>query len=362
MAATNDVSSAFALDVNAVSKLKYSANKHDGQGVHKAAQQFEAMFIKQMLSSMRDAIPKSDLLGDSSANKQYQDMMDGQWSQTLAKRGMGLADMLTQQLTGQSGGASAAAASAAAPDQVATIAKADPKPLAASDSLAAIQAQREAAAASKPSAAGDAMRDGGPLVASRGAPILSLGAAGASDAPLDDAAGYVRDFVDRLGTAADGAASKTGLSSRLILAQAALETGWGRHETTTESGQPSHNVFNIKSTGWDGASTEITTHEFAQGAMQRTRAGFRVYDSYEQAFDDYARLINDSPRYAPARDADSPEAAARALQAGGYATDPNYADKLVSVMDRIPASQRGGLFADSAGAVVDLNAQSRPIA
>ncbi|HET7312721.1 flagellar assembly peptidoglycan hydrolase FlgJ [Salinisphaera sp.] len=353
------VSAAFAYDVSAIQKLKYTASQQSDGGVHKVAQQFEAMFIKEMLSSMRAAIPQSHLLGDSTVDKQYQDMMDAQWSQTLAQRGMGLADMLEKQLIGHVGGADAHSDGQAG--SAPKIAQATPRALAPSESLASIRAQREAAMPASPQKIAAAARETAPIIdparAGR-APLLSFG-----DAPLDSdlAPAHVRDFVQRLQAPAAMAAGRTGLSARLILAQAALETGWGRHEITTDNGAPSFNVFNIKADGWDGAATEVVTHEYADGAMRATRAGFRVYDSYDQAFSDYARLIDSSPRYAAARRADTPEAAARALQDGGYATDPDYADKLVAVMKSIPAEVPGGLFADAGGAVVDMASPSGPL-
>ncbi len=358
--AADATSGAFAYDVSAIDKLKYTASKQSDGGVHQAAKQFEALFIKQMLSSMRKAIPQSHLLGDSPARKQYQDMMDAQWSQTLAQRGMGLAKMLDKQLIGHGGGHSGieSQATAAAPQ----IARAKPRPLAPSESLASIQAQRDVAAQVSSRAASAGTRDTAPIVdATRdaGAPLLSFGDALAATGPASTE--HVRDFVNRLEAPAAMAAHRTGLPSRLILAQAALETGWGRHEITADGGAQSFNVFNIKADGWNGASTSVATHEYAGGTMQATQAGFRVYDSYDQAFSDYARLIDSSPRYAAARQAATPEAAARALQDGGYATDPNYADKLVSVMQSIPASQRGGLFAGAGGTVVDMASDSGPL-
>lgn len=354
-------SGAFAYDVSAIDKLKYTATKQADGGVHEASKQFEAMFIKQMLSAMRKAIPKSHLLGDSPADKQYQDMMDAQWSQTMAQRGMGLAKMLDKQLTGHAAHAGAhidSQAAAAAPK----IAHATPQALAPSESLASIKAQREAAAQAAKRAAATANRDSAPMVAetpNTGAPLLAL-----ADTSSDSnrvTSQHVRDFVHRLEAPARLAARRTGLSPRLILAQAALETGWGRHEITTDNGTKSFNVFNIKADGWNGPSTDVATHEYADGAMQSTKAGFRVYNSYDQAFSDYARLIDSSPHYAAARQAATPEAAARALQNGGYATDPRYADKLVAVMKSIPASEHGGLFADRGAQIVDMNAESSPL-
>ncbi|RJS95167.1 flagellar assembly peptidoglycan hydrolase FlgJ [Salinisphaera sp. Q1T1-3] len=349
---------AMAYDVSGLDKLKYTAAHKPDAGRHEAAKQFEAMFIKQMLSNMRKAIPLSHLLGDSSASKQYQDMMDAQWSQTLAQRGIGLATMLEKQL----GGAGATSASAPRETDLANasgVPEAKPRALAPSESLAAIEAQRAASGQNHASMTG---HETAPVVGMSQSPAEPLFALDDVRDVFDNALSpKVRAFVDQLGGPARMAAGRTGLSPQLILAQAALETGWGRHEITTDSGQPSFNVFNIKSTGWDGATAQVTTHEYTDGTKQATRAGFRVYDSYDQAFSDYARLINDSPRYAAAREAATPDAAARALQDGGYATDPAYADKLVSVMKSLPASHTPGLFSDSHGPIVDMSATGNPL-
>lgn len=341
-----------AYDVASLKRLKYSAAGQADGGRHEAARQFEAVFLQQMLASMRKAIPQSHLLGDSAGHGQAQDMLDAQWAQTLSERGMGLAPVLERQL----GGPAQAKAPIAEPAVVEQGSKASadaPRALAASDSLSAIREQRAMAARA-------ATHDSPPLVelsTSAGAaqPLLAFEAERGTGAP----APHVAAFVARLQAPAAQAAARTGLSSRLILAQAALETGWGRHETQTATGQPSHNVFNIKATGWQGETTRVATHEYRNGRAEATREGFRVYDSYDQAFADYARLIDTAPRYAPARAASSPTSAARALQDAGYATDPNYADKLVAIMQHLDTGHTaGGLFASGAGTLIDLNASA----
>lgn len=149
---------------------------------------------------------------------------------------------------------------------------------------------------------------------------------------------HVLDFVQRMHAPAVAAARQTGVPVRLILAQAALETGWGKREITTTEGEQSFNVFGIKATGWRGPSTVTATHEYEDGALRPTQAGFRVYDSYHDAFADWAKLIGTAPRYAAVRQADSAEEAARALQKSGYATDPDYADKLIAIMRSLPGA------------------------
>ena len=144
------------------------------------------------------------------------------------------------------------------------------------------------------------------------------------------------DFVHQLSEPAREASRRTGMPAPLILAQAALETGWGRREIPTSEGGNSHNLFGIKAgADWKGPTTEVVTHEYINGQRTRVVDRFRVYDSYAEAFEDHGRLISDNPRYAPVLDAADANQAAQALQNGGYATDPAYADKLVALMDQI---------------------------
>ena len=271
----------FALSMNGVSKLKYSARNSPDEGIKEAAKQFEAVFLQKMLKQMRDAIPQSGLL-NSQRSEMYQSLMDQQWAQTLSQRGIGLADMLTEQLQGKG-----------------------PKSAQPVDAVDSFLADTQASAT-------DTVRR----------------------AVLPD---HVNAFLDRMESAAAVAARETGIPKRLILAQAALETGWGKHEITRADGRPSFNVFNIKATGWDGDAARVTTTEYAGSRRYTTQAEFRAYDSYEQAFSDYARLLTQSPRYKPVVDAPTAEHAARALQNCGYATDPAYANKLVSIMSTLPA-------------------------
>ena len=137
--------------------------------------------------------------------------------------------------------------------------------------------------------------------------------------------------------AAEKAAKALGVSPKSIMAQAALETGWGRSLPTDASGRSSFNLFGIKATGnWQGASTASMTTEFVNGRSTRSVESFRAYDSFESSFADHALLLSRSPRYAGAVNAgDDVHAYATALQRGGYATDPNYARKLVAVAESI---------------------------
>jgi flagellar rod assembly protein/muramidase FlgJ len=153
-------------------------------------------------------------------------------------------------------------------------------------------------------------------------------------------------FLAQHAQAARQAQATSGIPATFMVAQAALETGWGKQEIRFPDGQTSHNLFGIRaSANWKGPVAEIWTTEFVNGAPQKVRGQFRAYGSYEESFNDYARLISQNPRYASAmRNLGDPQAFATAMQQAGYATAPNYANVLTSVIqttqrlqDSVPA-------------------------
>jgi flagellar protein FlgJ len=159
----------------------------------------------------------------------------------------------------------------------------------------------------------------------------------------------IKHFVDKLRPAAEAAAKAVGLPVEYLLAQAGLESGWGKHQPKDAQNGASHNVFGIKAgRTWQGKVVESSTKEVVDGASVPTRARFRAYDSYASSFGDFAKLLRGSRRYAPAlAQADDPAAYAKALQRGGYATDPAYAAKLTraiaSVTSYVQASAPAGV-------------------
>ncbi|MDR5893360.1 flagellar assembly peptidoglycan hydrolase FlgJ [Halomonas mongoliensis] len=359
-----DASGQFALDVQGLNRLRYSARHNPEEGVRGAAEQFEALFIQMMLKSMRDTIPKSDLM-ESQATEMYQSMLDQQWSQVMATRGIGLADKLVAQLE-RSGVVSSESQRGSAVDElIAGIPRGTPRPL--RDALIEGDPEREPAPAPRrppeesvmaaPShflealqtesvdfmARIEAARSAAETTVPAAPPVGE--AAAVAPAPARERAGsapdHVQAFLNKLASPAAAASQRTGVPAELILAQAALETGWGRHEIATADGRNSHNLFGIKAgSRWQGPTTEVVTHEYLDGRRTRVTDGFRVYDSFEEAFTDYARLIGENPRYAGVASAATPEQAARALQSGGYATDPAYADKLIAVMGTLEGAER----------------------
>ena len=156
--------------------------------------------------------------------------------------------------------------------------------------------------------------------------------------PLPSGAGGLQqDFVQRFTPLAMQASRVTGVPAHLMLGQAALESGWGRREIHLADGSNSYNLFGIKATGsWDGKVAEVMTTEYHGGVASKQVEKFRAYSSYAEAFQDYANLLNNNPRYAQVlRQGQGMPETARALQHAGYATDPNYADKLTGVIKRI---------------------------
>lgn len=338
-----DMSNQFALDVQGFQRLQHTARLDPEEGVGSAAQQFEALFVQMMMKSMRDAIPTSGLL-NSSATDTYQQMLDQQWSQVVASKGVGLADVLIEQLK-REGAISKGDDGASSADQqtqalIAGIPRGTPRildsPLNPGDkSVPGVDSE------SRFLAELEAVRQGQRPEAALAQPETQRQAA--------DKLPHVDQFMHTLAAPAQAASANSGVPAELILAQAALETGWGKHEIATRDGQNSHNLFGIKAgSQWQGETTDVVTHEYINGRRTQVVDSFRVYDSYEHAFTDYANLIGNNPRYAGVTQALTAEQAARELQRGGYATDPLYADKLVAVMDSIgPLNAGGDFLADS---------------
>ena len=285
----------FALDVQGLDHLRNSAHLDPHSGLKEASKQFEALFLQMMLKSMRAAVPKSEL-SSNSQTELYTEMLDQQWAQSLSGKGIGLAEQLTRQLSGYT-------------------TQQNPELAAATTAFLDLPPSRPSPFASP---AFDAWK--------------RREVSGASN----DAPDHVQAFIARLSAPAQSAARNSGVPAELILAQAALETDWGRRTLTTAQGADSHNLFGIKAgSSWQGATTQVMTTEYTDAQAQKQVEAFRVYPNDEAAFSDYARLMRSRPGYAAVRNASDAPQAAVALQQGGYATDPRYAQKLISVMATI---------------------------
>ncbi|HED2334696.1 TPA: flagellar assembly peptidoglycan hydrolase FlgJ [Serratia liquefaciens] len=283
-----------AYDAQALNGLKRDAASDPQGNLKQVAQQVEGMFVQMMLKSMRAALPQDGILS-SDQSRLYTSMYDQQIAQQMSQKGLGLADMMVKQMSNAN----------AVPSETAGT-----SPMALDDEVLrtlpnqALEQTLRRAVPKAPSAA--------PL-------------------PLNNG-----NFVARLSTPARVVSQQSGIPHQLIVAQAALESGWGQREIPAADGSPSYNLFGIKAGGsWDGPVTEITTTEFEQGAAKKIKAKFRVYGSYVEAMADYVKLLTNNPRYAGVANARSPEQAAQALQQAGYATDPQYASKLVSVIQQM---------------------------
>jgi flagellar protein FlgJ len=346
-------------DLSGFNQLRAQAQDSGKAALPKVARQFEAIFTQMMLKSMREANASfgDSAMGDSEQGKAYRDLFDQQLSLSLSQgnNGLGIARMLVRQLGGK---------------------EAEPKAAPATDEKALLAS---VAAGALPAGAAAGLL--GPLAAGAEAgtrALLHLGEGGRGDSllPLTADAGAAQDWRATLGRLAQGAANvaakfipgdpvgfvqamaphaqaaaeKLGVSVRALLAQAALETGWGKHLPHRHDGSSSFNLFGIKAgSSWDGDKVSVPTLEYEDGVAVRKRDNFRAYDNPSEAFADYARLLADNPRYAQALGKGENVAGfAHALSRGGYATDPSYAAKLTAIANS--PQMREALAALDAGA------------
>ena len=303
-----DASQSLALDANALAGLRRQARESPEQALSKAAGQFEALFLNMVLKQMRESLPKDGPL-DSDTMRTYTSMFDQQISQHLSSRGIGLRDALERQLAKRMG--SGDAPKSANPAAITT--RSDPT-----------RSTAPSTSASKPVATSETPAPTSPGVASR-----------------------IQSFIENLRPHAEKAAAALGVPAQLLIAQAGLETGWGKSQPRNADGSVSHNLFGVKATGkWNGATIAAATTEFAQGAAVRTVEKFRAYGSYADAFNDLTRVLG-SKRYAGAlANAGDPAAYAKSLQQAGYATDPSYADKLTRAIHAVSRQLAAGAPSD----------------
>nr|WKF57687.1 Peptidoglycan hydrolase FlgJ [Paraburkholderia busanensis] len=323
--AANDLTQRFALDVQGFAKLSAQAKASPQAGMKMAAQQFDAVFTQMMLKSMRDATPQDGPF-DSHDSATFTSMMDQQLSQQLSQKGIGVADAMLKQLMRNQGmqvsganGASGAGGLVGMANALGGGSGGDEGQTAAMNALARAYGNAQA---------------NGQLSMGRG-----YSANSALTPPLkgDGSSPKVDAFVDKLAAPAQAASAATGIPARFIIGQAALESGWGKSEIKKSDGSTSHNVFGIKATkDWTGKTVSTVTTEYVNGKPQRTVEKFRAYDSYQEAMTDYASLLKGNPRYAQViNSAHDVNGFANGMQRAGYATDPHYAKKLMSIMQKM---------------------------
>lgn len=258
-------------DIKGLDALK--ADSSSPQAMQRVAQEVEAMFLQMMLKSMRDA-SQGDGIFDSQEGRLYQDMFDKQIALDMSQhQNVGIAAMLMRQLSHT----------------------------------------QNAGSGARPDTAG---------------PVLRAAPAAAIDV---DPSNFVAQVLPAIRTAA----RKLGVDARALMAQAALETGWGKRIPRNADGSSSYNLFGVKAgTGWRGARATAVTVEFDGMVAQRRTESFRSYASVAEGVDDFVQLLSGSPRYAQAlAGGRSPFAYARSLAAAGYATDPDYASKINRILD-----------------------------
>ena len=333
-----------AVDLTGLEQLRRSAARDDKSALAEVAVQFEALFIGMMLDSARSA-KLGDGLFDGEQTQQYLELMDRQVALDMARHGgLGFGKLLLQQLT---------PGAQTRPGSVHS-----PSPGGAASALPGVDAQ----SSTEPSTSAEATaatQTAAEFPAALPQSMAALGGAEADASPPSPEENFVATLLPH----ANAAAAALGIEPRLLLAQAALETGWGGAVPQHADGASAHNLFGIKAgSTWRGARTAQWTLEHEGGAAVRQRAEFRAYPSSAASFADYVDLIGNHPRYASAlASADSPEAYARAVQAAGYATDPGYADKWLAIYhgQRLEgALRRAEVATPAAGATNDTSSGS----
>jgi len=312
-------------DFQGLSQLKTEAGARSPEAAREAARQFEALFVQMMLKSMRDA---NAVLGEQKDNT-YQEMFDKQIAMEMSQgKGLGLGDLMVRQLGVQAEGDETAPDGAPAP--LAMLLQRLP---AAGRALLFALPDGISPELSLPDPAGMNARLNINLPLPPRPEMRLPALAGTSRSDFRPASR--EDFVREIWPLAVRAGEKLGVNPRAIVAQAALETGWGSRQIRDDAGVSGNNLFGIKADSrWAGERVTVTTLEYESGLPKPQRAQFRAYPDLASGFEDYVRFLQGNPRYSDAlRSGASAEAYADSLQSAGYATDPRYAEKIRSIVD-----------------------------
>jgi len=287
-------------DVQSMTQLRQQARDDPNATLKIVAKHFESLYMNMMLKSMR-AASFGDPNFDSNSSSMYRDMYDSQISLHLSNEGgFGLADMLVKQLQNGIPGLSKETQSEASETEI------------------SVRAEKSDGSVNKNKAL-------------RFNPSIRI-------KPQADQSSFnsKQDFVHILMPLAEQAAEELDVAPQVLIAQAALETGWGKHMQRLPNGQSSYNLFNIKADQrWDGPKVNLNALEYKDGIAEKSKSSFRVYGSLKESFEDYVRFIKSNPRYEMALEkANNPEAYTYELQKAGYATDPRYAEKINNIYQR----------------------------
>lgn len=303
-------------DLSSLQQIRSQSGKDEAGALRQAAEQFESIFFSMLLSSMRKANAAFEVDGmmNSQTTKFYRDMHDSQMATELAQKGaLGLADLLVQQLSPALGAKAALnepGTHSLQPAAATTLAM--PKIV-----LPTVKMRPEASRTEQalPQTLTDKTTQ----------PVVAEPASWQINSPAD--------FVKSLLPAARQTAKALGLDPLALVAQAALETGWGQRMIKTAQGANSFNLFGIKANhGWQGDTAVVDTLEYRGGIAKKEQARFRSYASPEQSLKDYVAFIQQNPRYQDAvKVSGNTKAYFEQLQAAGYATDPAYAQKIMAV-------------------------------
>ncbi len=318
-----DISSQYSADLSGLgglAALKRQAAGNTPEGNRATARQFEALFLQMVLKSMRDATPHDGMF-DNEQTRMYESLLDQQLTQVLANKGggTGLAAMIEKQLSRGNP---------------------DPKFF---DGLPLIPPTRGSYPLPGAPAALPLSGTPGPLPLPLRPPLFLPQSSLRNPQTENNASSASQEFVNRIWPHAFEASSATGIPALFMVAQAALETGWGKSELRLADGRQSYNLFGIKAgKGWSGATTEAATTEYVDGVAQKQVERFRAYGSYAEAFRDYANLLATNPRYASVLGSADAASFARGLQQAGYASDPMYAAKLTRII--AGSTLRGAAF------------------
>lgn len=308
----NTSSASVYTDFQGLSELKARAGKDADASLNEVARQFESLLISQMLKGMRQTSMGEGLM-ESDQSLFYRDMYDQQLAIHMAESGgMGLAEVITRQMGGETD---------KSPSTVSTVKDiADYRQQAVA--MAEMRAERRMAEKQHTPAS---------------TPVSGSNAASdvADVAEKDPASWTAEEFIETLWPWAREAAGMLGLKPQALLAQAALETGWGKHQMRLADGSPANNLFGIKADHrWSGERATVETLEYEQGVAVRKKANFRAYDSYQESFKDYVNFLTSNPRYQETLEKTGDSSAYfTSLQKAGYATDPNYAEKINRLLD-----------------------------